>query len=103
MSRFLNVKVLIGTFNKEKALVGAFSRQCKTSRRFIDSSKTTKAKAHLAWQQLRTWLLLRPAFLAALQQRKKSWWQYPLLLALDSPQPVYMPSSTPGQSWAQLP
>ena len=33
--RFLNVKVLAGTFNQEKALVGAFSVIVKYSRRFV--------------------------------------------------------------------
>ena len=32
------VKALVVAFNKEKALVGDFSRQCETSRRFVDSS-----------------------------------------------------------------
>ena len=32
------MKVLAGTLNKEKALVGAFSSQFETSERFIDSS-----------------------------------------------------------------
>ena len=34
----LIVKVLVGAFNKEKALVGAFSGHCETSRKFVDSS-----------------------------------------------------------------
>ena len=34
----LNVKALLGTFNIEKALVGAFSGHCETSRRFVSSS-----------------------------------------------------------------
>ena len=40
-SRELNVKALVGTFNQEKALVGAFSVvvQLQTSRRFVLSSK----------------------------------------------------------------
>ena len=29
----------MGTFNKEKAIVGAFSVQCSTSRMFVDSSR----------------------------------------------------------------
>ena len=32
------MKALVGTFNKEKALVGPFSRHCVTSRRLADSS-----------------------------------------------------------------
>ena len=36
--RFFIVKVLVGTFNKKKLRVGAFSRHCETSRRFVDSS-----------------------------------------------------------------
>ena len=37
MNRCLNVKV-VATFNKEKALIGAFSGHCETSRRLVDSS-----------------------------------------------------------------
>ena len=33
----------VGTFNKEKALVGAFSGHCETSRRFVDSSSEHRA------------------------------------------------------------
>ena len=35
---FLIAKALLGAFNKEKALVGALSGHCETSRRFVDSS-----------------------------------------------------------------
>ena len=34
------MKALVGAYNKEKALVGAFSGNCETSRRFIDSYRT---------------------------------------------------------------
>ena len=34
------MKDLVGAYNKEKALVGAFSGYCETSRRFVDSSRT---------------------------------------------------------------
>ena len=40
LNRFLIVKALVGAYNKEKALVGAFSGYCETSRRFVDSSRT---------------------------------------------------------------
>ena len=32
------MKAQVGTLNKEKALVGAFSRHCETLRRFVSSS-----------------------------------------------------------------
>ena len=32
------MKVTVGAFNKEKALIGAFSGHCETSRRFVDNS-----------------------------------------------------------------
>ena len=38
LNRFLNVKALVGTFYQEKALVGAFSVNVISSRRFIWSS-----------------------------------------------------------------
>ena len=36
-NRCLIVEKLVSTFNKEKAIVGAFSRHCETSRRSDDS------------------------------------------------------------------
>ena len=38
LNRFFIVKTLEGAFNKEKALVGAFSGHCEISRRFVDNS-----------------------------------------------------------------
>ena len=35
---FLILNALVSTFKKENALEGAFSRHCKTSRKFVDSS-----------------------------------------------------------------
>ena len=32
------MKALVGAFNREKALLGAFSVHCETLRRFVDSS-----------------------------------------------------------------
>ena len=40
--------MLIGTFNKEKVLFGAFSGHCETSRRFVDSSTGQCAAQHTA-------------------------------------------------------
>ena len=34
------VKALVGGFNKDKALLGAFSGHYETSRRFVDSSNS---------------------------------------------------------------
>ena len=39
------MKVLVGTFKKEKVLVGAFSGHCKTSRWIVDSSTDQVAAA----------------------------------------------------------
>ena len=41
LNRFLIVRALVGTFNKEKALVRAFSGHCDISRRFVDSSSSS--------------------------------------------------------------
>ena len=38
LNTFLIMKALLGNFNKDKALVGAFSRHCETSRMFVGSS-----------------------------------------------------------------
>ena len=38
----VKVKALVGTFNKERALVGAFSGNWETSQKFADSSGTGK-------------------------------------------------------------
>ena len=39
-SSFLIVNVLLGAYNKEKVLVGAFSGNFETSRSLVDSSST---------------------------------------------------------------
>ena len=41
--------LVVGAFNKEKALVWAFSGHCKTSRKFIDSSN---GNLDVAWRTL---------------------------------------------------
>ena len=46
--------ILVGTFYKEKALVEAFFRHCKTSRSSVDSFNQYSATLHLSrwWQQI---------------------------------------------------
>ena len=46
------MKVLVlGAFNKEKALVGAFSGPCETSRRFVHVSRYPTGDQKLSHQQ----------------------------------------------------
>ena len=56
-NRFLIVKALVDAFNIEKALVVAFSRHCKISRRPVDSfSEDIPACAHVDISIIPVWL-----------------------------------------------
>ena len=46
INRFLNVKVLVGTFHQEKTLIGAFFVIVKSSWTFVSSSNQGRDSAH---------------------------------------------------------
>ena len=49
----------MGAFNKEKALVGAFSGHCETLRRFVDTSARNTAGEVVLYNQATLFLLGR--------------------------------------------
>ena len=60
MCSVLNVKALVGDFNQEKALVGAFSVIMKSSRTFVSSSRCHPAQPReqpAMWRGVSTWSL----------------------------------------------